>query len=304
MNRRRGTSKTWDLINELRGKCKKSIGASFIIDGKIVTERREIENGFNIFFSSIARNMNSKVQSSLPHPAGVEEGEFRKYFKKSHKRTINSVFLQPCDEDEIGKIILGLENGKAGDISVAVLKKSVAYLSRHLSGFFNWFLENGVFPKVLKIGKITPIFKKGDSRYFDNYRPVSTLPIFGKFLEKIIYSRLYDYLTAMDIIYDRQFGFRKLHSTCHAVNYSVNKILKEVENRNHVIGIFIDLSKAFDTIFSIHKRCIRLLFGKTPNYDHVEYYMTCARARTFKMNMAHKDFRLEHTKPLFNEKIS
>ena len=48
--------------------------------------------------------------------------------------------------------------------------------------------------------------------------------------------------------YDRQFGFRRKHSTCHAVNYSVDNILKEIEKKNHVIGVFIDLSKAFDTI--------------------------------------------------------
>ena len=52
----------------------------------------------------------------------------------------------------------------------------------------------------------------------------------------------------MNVIYDRQFGFRKMHSTCHAINYSVNHILKNVEEKNHIIGIFIDLSKAFDTI--------------------------------------------------------
>ena len=121
-------------------------------------------------------------------------------------------------------------------------------MAKHLAGFFNWFLENGIFPKILKLGTISPIFKKGDPRYLDNYRPVSTLPIFGKILEKIIYSRLYDFLTAFDAIYDRQFGFRRMHSTCHAVNYSVNHILQKVEERNHVIGIFIDLSKAFDTI--------------------------------------------------------
>ena len=45
-----------------------------------------------------------------------------------------------------------------------------------------------------------------------------------------------------------EFGFRKNHSTSHAINYSVNHILKEIESKNHVIGIFIDLSKAFDTI--------------------------------------------------------
>ena len=52
----------------------------------------------------------------------------------------------------------------------------------------------------------------------------------------------------MNIVYDRQFGFRKKHSTCHAINFSVNKVLNETEKKNHVLGIFIDLSKAFDTL--------------------------------------------------------
>ena len=242
--------KTWELINELRGKCKNDIKASFIIDGRVVTERREIADGFNNFFSSIARKLNSKVQSSRPltnQGSETNDCTFEKYLKL--KRSVSdTIFLYPCDQQEIEKIIRDLENGKASDISITVLKKSSTLLSGHLSAFFNWFLENGLFPGILKLGSITPIFKKGDPRYFDNYRPVSTLPVFGKILEKVIYNRLYDYLTAINAIYDRQFGFRKMHSTFHAVNYSADHILKKVEDKHHVIGIFIDLSKAFDTI--------------------------------------------------------
>ena len=74
------------------------------------------------------------------------------------------------------------------------------------------------------------------------------IPIFSKIFEKIIYERLYSFFTANSVIYDKQFGFRKHHSTSHAVNYSVNKIMTEIEAKRHVIGIFVDLSKAFDTI--------------------------------------------------------
>ena len=109
-------------------------------------------------------------------------------------------------------------------------------------------MHSGIFPEILKVGKITPVFKKGDVQDFTNYRPISMLPIFGKFFEKIIYSRLYSFLNSTGVIYDKQFGFRQYHSTSHAVNYSINKILTELEKRNHVIGLFVDLSKAFDTI--------------------------------------------------------
>ena len=243
--------KTWQLINELRGKRKTDIKASFIIDSKIVTDRREIANGFNIFFSSIAKKLNLKVQSSRPSETAttghLPDRKFVRYFK-AKKRVMNSIYLSPCYENEIISIIQELESGKASDISVNVLKKCAGLLSRHISKFFSWFLENGVFPQILKVGCITPVFKKGDPRHLDNYRPVSTLPIFGKILEKVIYNRLYSFLSTMNVIYEQQFGFRKSHSTCHAINFSVNKVLSQVEKKNHVLGIFIDLSKAFDTL--------------------------------------------------------
>ena len=109
-------------------------------------------------------------------------------------------------------------------------------------------MADGIFPDVLKVGKVTPIFKKGNLEDIGNYRPVSTLPIFGKIFEKVIYSRIYSFALSQNILDKNQFGFRKSHSTSHAVNYSVKIIEDSIKKQNHVLGIFIDLSKAFDTI--------------------------------------------------------
>ena len=238
--------KTWALINELRGKTKSRIKSCFKIDGELVEDKREIANGFNNFFSSIAKNMNVKLYSSRPVLGGLNSN--RIYTEYLKKRVCSSIFLYECSSNEIIDIIKELEADKASDVSVAVLKRAATQISGHLSGFFNKFMELGTFPKILKVGKISPIHKKGDVQLFDNYRPISILPIFGKIFEKVIYKRLYSFFTSFNVIHEQQFGFRKKHSTGHAINYSVNKIVNELQNRNHVIGIFIDLSKAFDTI--------------------------------------------------------
>ena len=175
--------------------------------------------------------------------------DFTKFLARPRiPRSINTIFLSQCDTAEILKIIGELDSNKASNMNISVLKSCSTILVSHLVNFFNKFLDNGIFPIILKTGLITPIFKKGDPRQFDNYRPVSTLPIFGKILEKVIYNRLSSFLSSKNTLSENQFGFRKMHSTSHAINYSVNNILTEIENKNHVIGIFIDLSKAFDTI--------------------------------------------------------
>ena len=66
---------------------------------------------------------------------------------------------------------------------------------------------------------------------------------------KLIYVRIYNFLISKNILYEKQFGFRKSHSTSHAINYSVKYLADNLEQKKHVIGIFLDLSKAFDTIF-------------------------------------------------------
>ena len=232
-------------INELRGNVKKNIKASFVINGKLAVDRRDISNEFNKFFASVAKKLNTKICSSTLN--GNQQNTDDQYYLRN--RVQKSIFLSPTSPNELEEIVSGLENDKSSEISIVILKKCFKLISANVSGFFNEFMADGIFPDILKTIKITPIFKKGNPQLLDNYRsPVSIIPIFAIKIEKVIYSRLYSFFTAMNVIYDRQFGFRKSLSTTHAINYSINKILSEIETKNHVIGIFVDLSKAFDTI--------------------------------------------------------
>ena len=134
----------------------------------------------------------------------------------------SSIFLEDCDKAEVSNIILELQNGKASDIPIIVIKAARIVISPYLSKLYNIGIASG----ILKTSKITPIYKKGNKELIENYRPVSTLPIFGKIFEKIIYSRLYKFLTQKGMISDSQFGFRKNHSTGHAIHHSVDIIKK------------------------------------------------------------------------------
>ena len=102
------------------------------------------------------------------------------------------VFFAPCSTDEIKNIIRNLDNGKASDISIRIIKICAPIILPYLTMFFNNFIKLGIFPDISKIGQITPIFKKGNPQLFQNYRPVSTLPCFGKIFEK---SFTHDYIT-------------------------------------------------------------------------------------------------------------
>jgi len=117
-----------------------------------------------------------------------------------------------------------------------------------LTQIVNMSFDKGIFPSQLKISKIVPIYKADDPELFSNYRPISLLSNFSKILEKVMYNRLIKYIESLDILYHLQFGFRKNHSTNLALTHLVNKIASSIDRSEITIGIFLDLSKAFDTL--------------------------------------------------------
>ena len=108
--------------------------------------------------------------------------------------------------------------------------------------------NNGVFPDKLKIAKVIPIFKKGDNTLTSNYRPISLLPVISKVIENIIYNQLSLYFESSKLFSDSQYGFRPNHSTEHATLELTDRITSAMDNIDVPIGIFLDLSKAFDTV--------------------------------------------------------
>ena len=119
---------------------------------------------------------------------------------------------------------------------------------KQLQIIFNESICTGKIPDSFKVAKVIPLYKKDENDLFSNYRPVSVLPIFSKILERLVFNRCMSYLDHHRILYKRQYGFRKKHSTYMAVIDLVNKITEAVDNDKFTAGVFLDLSKAFDTI--------------------------------------------------------
>lgn len=117
-----------------------------------------------------------------------------------------------------------------------------------LTYIFNLSFRSGKFPNKMKIAKIIPLYKDGDRHYCTNYRPVSILPQFSKVLEKLFTKRLDIFIETNNLLVDSQYGFRTNRSTSLALMELIKEITNGIEKKKHVVGIFIDLKKAFDTI--------------------------------------------------------
>ena len=100
----------------------------------------------------------------------------------------------------------------------------------------------------MKTAKVVLVYKAKEKHLFTNYRPISLLSIFSKLLERLVYNRLYNFLDAHEILDTNQYGFRSKRSTTDAVTHLYGDIIKCLDNREKVLAVFCDLSKAFDTI--------------------------------------------------------
>ena len=134
------------------------------------------------------------------------------------------------------------------EISFNVIKNCFSELNMPLNYLFDMTLESGIFPNKLKISRVIPFYKAGDPANITNYRPISVFLCFSKMLERIMYNRLYKYQTTEKILYPKQFGFQRGHSTEHPIVKLTNQIYESFERSKYTLGVFINLCKAFDTV--------------------------------------------------------
>ena len=140
--------------------------------------------------------------------------------------SIDSFFLTPTDPKEIKSTINSLKNNKAtgpNSIPTKLLKTFVKEIKTPLSDLVNLSFECGLFPVILKIANLAPIYKKGDLLECNNYRPISLLSNVSKIIKKLVHKRLTIFLEQKELFYDLQFGFRNNTSTNHALIHITEK---------------------------------------------------------------------------------
>ena len=241
MNCQSDIKKTWKIIKNIvnKNKARQSQSKFKLNDETFTTDGSIISNTFNDFFINIGPNLAGKIPNVGHSP-----------IEYMGQPLVNSIFFSEVTIVEISQILGSLKNGAAGydEISASLLKLISPFIVEPLVYLCNQSLQEGIFPTELKIANVTPLYKSDDSFVFNNYRPVSLLCVLSKVFEKVMYNRLLEFLESYKILTNSQFGFRKLHSTFMALMTLMDRLITSLENDEHVIGIFLDFSKAFDTV--------------------------------------------------------
>ena len=206
-------------------------------------KEQEKANIFSKHFSSIVRSLKEKaiplVDFVWKFPL-VATSRTWSFFKVQH---ISSEFV-------MNQLKLFKRNKSTGadNLPSGLLKDCRQYIAQPLCHIFNLSIETSCFPDLWKIARIVPIYKSGSLDKPDSYRPISVLPAVSKILEKAVHQQLIDFLSDEDLLSKFQFGYRPQRSTTQAAILLTDDIRREVDKGNLVGTVFIDLSKAFDSL--------------------------------------------------------
>jgi hypothetical protein len=205
------------------------------INGCKVADGQQIADNFKNHFKTCASKLADNLPPSQDTSYVMADGE--------------NWSFDTVSEADIVKIIKTLKNKNSCGpdlLSNRMLKAEKFAFARILKPLINESIVKGVFPDCLKTATVIPIFKKGNTDDLNNYRPISLLPVMSKVFEKVLNNQLTS-IIENGFIDDNQFGFRKAHSTEDALVKFADMVQKELAASKHVVSVFVDVSKAFDS---------------------------------------------------------
>lgn len=234
----------WQVINKETGKSKVRNNEYVLKSGdRVVNTDTEVAQQFENFFTNIpistTKHLNSSTNlAELLLKANVDACKCAFNFEHINPITIVKTYRS-----------LNLKNTEdLWGISVKVINNVICDLADRLTLIFNTCVDKGIFPDLMKYSKVIPLFKSGDSAEAGNYRPVSILPTLSKVFEKVILNQVQAHFNRNDLLHNKQFGFTRGKSTIDAGIALVKHIYSAWEERDNTVGVFCDLSKAFDCV--------------------------------------------------------
>ena len=241
--------KLWQETNVIMGRQRqeKTFSTKFIDSkGKVITDKKAISNGFNMFFSGVGKGLSSKIKDTGDR------------FMR-HLPPMKTVFkFEPITSEHIEEIIDGMDKKKSSSFDFftnSILKSIKSVISKPLASVTNKSLAAGFIPQIYKIAKVIPLFKSGNKMEFTNYRPISLLPVLSKVQEKVVFLQLMAFFSKYYLT-DSQFGFRPKTETQHCITNFLNNFYKHKKEQFHLV-ILVDCKKAFDSV-DIRKLLLKL----------------------------------------------
>ncbi len=225
----------WSHLHEELGNSKSSAQGPLMHNGKIVTDGTEKANLLNDFF--VDQSLLDTSNAQLPAIDPVSQ------------YTMPQLVTQP---EDIYAILSKLDPNKAtgpDGVGNRLLKEAAISIAEPLSHLFNFCLSLGHFPESWKLAHVIPIFKKNDPLLCTNYRPISLLPCISKVFEKALFNHIFTFLKENKLIDKRQSGFIPGDSTINQLIAICNNLYKCTDIGNEMIGVFLDLTKAFDKVW-------------------------------------------------------
>ena len=235
--------KMWTAINDIICKTKsKKVGIKAIAtEGKLIKNPKIIAEKFNEFFVNIGPSL---VKNNRP----IANKTYQMYMNKTILTSFQFNLIDGTIFDKIVSFLHTKTSSGHDGLSVKLLKYLSPAIKEPLILIINQSMLTGIFPEKLKIAKVIPLFKKDDRLNMDNYRPISILPAISKIFERVVYNQLYEYFSHNKLFYEGQYGFRGDHSTELANIELTDRIISALDEKKLPLTIFMDLSKAFDTL--------------------------------------------------------
>nr|CAI5867150.1 unnamed protein product [Callosobruchus analis] len=235
------TKTTWNVVSEITNKNKHSNNIQLINENIKIDDMQQVVDMFNSFFKNAPINIIENIaHSNQPNTTESVICPNRENFLIPYLET--ELF------DILNKKLKTKRSSGCDEIPNFLLKRVLIFVIKPFTYLVNLSFCEGKFPSSQKIGKIVPLFKKGSKTDINNYRPVTVTMVFSKIFEYAYLNRLLCFLDKYQILSADQYGFRGGRSTVQAVTHFLKSILEAVESGECPVGVFCDLSRAFDCV--------------------------------------------------------